>query len=73
MTELTSIERALAAIAHDLDSRSIRFALVSGLAVSIRAEVRFTRDVDLAIRVAGDADTEALVSEHFPSRLQRTS
>lgn len=39
------------------------FALVGGLAVSIRAEVRFTRDVDLAVVVDDDADAEALVRE----------
>jgi predicted nucleotidyltransferase len=38
------------------------WALVGGLAVSIRSEPRFTRDVDLAVSVAGDEDAEALVS-----------
>lgn len=37
------------------------FALVGGLAVSIRSEVRFTRDVDVAVTVASDAAMEALV------------
>jgi predicted nucleotidyltransferase len=37
------------------------FALVGGLAVSVRAEVRFTRDVDLAIVVSGDAEFQELV------------
>jgi hypothetical protein len=36
---------------------------VGGLAVSARAEVRFTRDVDLAVAVADDADAERLVHE----------
>lgn len=40
-----------------------RFALVGGLAVSFRAEVRFTRDVDLAVVVEDDADFEALIFE----------
>lgn len=35
--------------------------MVGGLAVSVRAEPRFTRDVDLAMAVANDADAEALV------------
>lgn len=35
-------------------------ALVGGLAVSVRGEVRFTRDVDLAVNVASDADMERL-------------
>jgi hypothetical protein len=35
---------------------------VGGLAVSVRTEPRFTRDVDLAVRVAADSDAEALIS-----------
>lgn len=60
MTELIP-EAALAAICRELRARSRKFALVGGLAVSVRAEVRFTRDVDLAVRVANDEDAEALV------------
>jgi hypothetical protein len=57
----TSVERALAEAAAELARRNQPFALVGGLAVSIRGEVRFTRDVDLAITVSGDAQVEALV------------
>jgi predicted nucleotidyltransferase len=56
-------ERALAAIASELTERGRRFALVGGLAVSVRSEVRFTRDVDIAVGVADDADAEQLVRE----------
>jgi predicted nucleotidyltransferase len=56
-------EEALADIGRRLHERGIGFALVGGLAVSIRAEVRFTRDVDLAIAVADDASLEALVRD----------
>ena len=59
----TSPERALAHIAAELESRSRPFALVGGLGVSIRGEVRFTRAVDLAIAVASDAETEQLVRD----------
>jgi hypothetical protein len=52
---------ALAAICAELERANRRFALVGGLAVSVRAEVRFTRDVDLAVCVNDDADAEALV------------
>jgi len=38
------------------------FALVGGLAVSIRVEARFTRDIDLAVAVADDAAAEQLVA-----------
>jgi len=44
-------------------------ALVGGLAVSARAEPRLTRDVEVAVAVAGDAEAEplmqALVAELF--------
>lgn len=52
---------ALAAICSELRRCRRRFALVGGLAISVRAEVRFTRDVDLAVCVEDDADAEALV------------
>jgi predicted nucleotidyltransferase len=55
------LEQALAHVVRELRARARRFALVGGLAVSIRAEVRFTRDVDLAIHATSDADVEALV------------
>lgn len=56
-----SIVDALAAAASALESRGKRFALVGGLAVSVRGEVRFTRDVDLAVDVTNDAEAEGLV------------
>jgi hypothetical protein len=58
-----SPEGALARIALELGRRGRSFALVGGLGVSIRGEVRFTRDVDVAIAVASDAETEALIRE----------
>jgi hypothetical protein len=42
-------ELALRAICAELTSRGKLFALVGGLAVSVRAEVRFTRDVDIVV------------------------
>ncbi len=54
-------EVALADVARLLRERRVPFALVGGLAVSIRSEVRFTRDVDLAVTVTSDAAMEALV------------
>lgn len=39
------------------------FALVGGLAVSIRVEPRFTRDIDLVVAVADDAAAETLVAD----------
>jgi hypothetical protein len=54
-------ELALRGVCAALQSLGRSFALVGGLAVSVRAEVRFTRDVDLAVRVVDDADAKALV------------
>ncbi len=54
-------EVALHAMAHALNRRGRRFALVGGLAVSLRAEVRFTRDVDIVVPVRDDRDAEGLV------------
>lgn len=56
-----SPEAVLGDIAAHLAQLGRPFALVGGLAVSLRAEVRFTRDVDLAITATDDADVEQLV------------
>lgn len=58
---MSRLEAALWGIAAALDRRGRAWALVGGLAVSARVEPRFTRDVDLALVVAHDADAEALV------------
>jgi hypothetical protein len=48
---------------EELERRDLPWALVGGLAVSIRAEPRFTRDVDVAVGVADDLAAEALVAD----------
>jgi hypothetical protein len=53
----------LAHIARELRKRGRGFALVGGLAVSIRGEVRTTQDVDIVVAVSDDADLEALVRD----------
>lgn len=58
---MTALERALQDIAAELIDSGIPFALVGGLAVSVRTEPRFTRDADLAVEVRSDADAEALI------------
>jgi hypothetical protein len=57
---MNAVERALrdflaARPAH------MRMAIVGGIAVSVRTEPRFTRDLDLAVAVASDADAEQCV------------
>ena len=59
----TLLDRALIDVCHALDTRGIAFALVGGLAVSLRAEVRFTRDIDFALSVTENAEVELLVRE----------
>lgn len=60
LNRLASILRQVAGDLHDLRRR---WALVGALAVSARAEPRFTRDIDLAIAVTGDDDAEGLVRD----------
>jgi predicted nucleotidyltransferase len=58
---LNPVEAALGRISRDLEAAGKRWALIGGLAVSTRAEPRTTRDVDLVVAVASDAEAEALV------------
>lgn len=58
---MTEPIETLANVARLLRETGTPFALVGGLAVSVRAEIRFTRDVDLAISVSADSEVEALV------------
>jgi len=60
MTKSTPLT-ALVEITTELVARNREFALVGGLAVSVRSEIRFTRDVDLAVIVESDADAEELI------------
>jgi hypothetical protein len=52
---------ALQHVATSLGRSGRGFALVGGIAVTVRSEVRFTRDVDLAVSVRDDADAEQLI------------
>ena len=53
----------LARISSHLNRLGVRFALVGGIAISIRGEVRLTRDIDLAVAVSSDAEVESLARE----------
>jgi hypothetical protein len=54
---------ALRVIASELTRLGTSFAVVGGFGVSLRAEVRFTRDVDVAVRIRDDQEVERLVAE----------
>ncbi|WP_437625451.1 nucleotidyl transferase AbiEii/AbiGii toxin family protein [Sorangium sp. So ce1151] len=60
---MSTLQDALGRVVADLEALDRRLALVGGLAVSVRAEPRFTRDVDLAVVVTDDDDAEALSRE----------
>jgi hypothetical protein len=57
---MNALEEALRRVTGDLQRERRRWALVGGFAVSARAEPRFTRDIDIVVAVADDADGEAL-------------
>lgn len=59
---MISLEAALRQIEADLREAGASFALIGGLAVSVRTEPRFTRDADLAVAVTSDADAETLIA-----------
>lgn len=54
-------EAALRDLSQELAQRGVAFAVVGGIAASIRGEVRFTRDVDVALQIASDDGVERLV------------
>lgn len=54
-------ERALVRVASDFASLDLTWALVGGLAVSVWAEPRLTRDIDVAIAASSDRDAESVV------------
>ena len=58
---MSALELALRRIVHLLSEAGVPFALVGGLAVSVRVEPRFTRDADLAVAVNSDAEAEAVI------------
>jgi len=60
---VTALETALRQICCDLTEAHASFALVGGLAVSARTEPRFTRDADIAVAVASDAEAEGLTRD----------
>jgi predicted nucleotidyltransferase len=58
---LTALEASLARITSALEALDGAFALVGGLAVSVRSEPRLTRDADLVVAADDDAQAEAMI------------
>jgi hypothetical protein len=58
---MTALLDSLSAAAADLRELNKPFALIGGLAVSLRTEPRFTRDADLVVAVESDLEAEEMV------------
>jgi hypothetical protein len=61
--DTTHLLGTLRLVGRALDDGAHPWALVGGLAVSVRVEPRFTRDIDLAVAVADDRAAEQLVAD----------
>lgn len=61
--KLTDLEAALRQLVADLHLIEASYALVGGLAVSIRAEPRLTRDADVAVSVKDDVQAETVIRQ----------
>lgn len=57
----TPVEHELRRAVADLDALRVRWALVGGLAISVRSVPRFTKDLDFAVAVADDSEAEDVV------------
>jgi predicted nucleotidyltransferase len=60
---MSHLETLLAQVSALLQERHQPWALVGGLAVSVRTEPRFTRDLDLAVAVSNDRTAEVLLHQ----------
>lgn len=60
---MTDLERSLRQFIGDLGGLEADFALVGGLAVSVRAEPRLTRDVDVVVSVPDDETAEEVIAQ----------
>jgi hypothetical protein len=58
---VSPVESALRRAVADLDALKLRWALIGGLAISVRSAPRFTKDLDFAIVVANDVEAEDVV------------
>lgn len=67
---MNSLETLLQQISDLFHKQKYAWALVGGLAVSIRTEPRFTRDLDLAVAVSNDSEAESLVHGLIADGLQ---
>jgi len=66
------LRHVLSVISRQLDAHHAGWALVGGLAVSVRSTPRFTQDIDLAVAVSSDRDAERLTADlgHYGFQLE---
>jgi predicted nucleotidyltransferase len=64
---VSQLENVLRGLADCLREMRLPWALIGGLAVSVRTEPRFTRDIDISVAVPDDAAAEDLIRQ-FRSR-----
>jgi hypothetical protein len=55
------VELAFRRAVADLEALRVRWALIGGLAISVRSAPRFTKDLDFAVAVASDSEAEDVV------------
>lgn len=60
---MVGLQKVLIRTSRDLRQLQHRWALIGGLAVSVRSEPRTTRDLDVAVAVSGDREAESLVAD----------
>jgi hypothetical protein len=58
---VTRLQKALIRLDTDLRALGLKWALVGGFAVMLRAEARSTRDLDIVLAVTGDRQTDDAV------------
>lgn len=58
---LTRLQKAVIRLDGDLSALRLRWALVGGFAVMLRAESRSTRDLDIVLATPGDRETDEAV------------
>ena len=60
---VTEFEIALNKVQAHLEGLSRKYALVGGFAIGVRADPRFTQDLDLAVSTQDDSDAESLIMD----------
>src|SRR3990172_9454037 len=60
---MNGIASTLSKISSILKALHVCFALLGALAVSVHTEPRFTRDIDLAVAVTSDSESERIIHE----------